>query len=163
MGRNRTKGDRRLGALAAMVILVAACGGGGSDAPAAGAPPAPPAAAGGLTAFQLEHGIGPITEPVVLPEAVDHELAERGEEVFAQKCSACHKLEEKYIGPALGEVLERRTPAFVMNMILNPQEMIEQHPVIKQLLAETMSFMPNQNLTPDEARAVVEYIRSQDH
>jgi len=143
------------------VVLVAACGGGGADAPPEAAPPPP--AAGGLTAFQLEHGIGPVTEPITLPAEVNHELAEAGEEVFTQKCSACHKLEEKYIGPALGEVLERRTPAFVMNMILNPQEMIEQHPVIKQLLAETMSFMPNQNLTRDEARAVVEYIRSQDH
>jgi mono/diheme cytochrome c family protein len=90
-------------------------------------------------------------------------VAAQGQAVFEQKCSACHKLGEKYIGPALGEVLERRTPAFVMNMILNPQEMIDKHPVVKQLVAETMSFMPNQNVTRDEARAVLEYIRSQDH
>lgn len=145
----------------ALGLGLAGCGGGGGqDAP----PAAPPAGAPAeLTAFQLEHGIGPITEPMTLPAEVDHELAEAGEAVFAQKCSACHKLEEKYIGPALGEVLARRTPAFVMNMILNPQEMIDKHPVVKQLVAETMSFMPNQNVTRDEARAVIEYIRSQDH
>lgn len=162
MASLRRRVGRRIGALLWVMWLVAACGGEGQPAEQA-ASATPPAAAGTLTAFQAEHGIGPITEPITLPAAVDHELAEQGEAVFTQKCSACHKLGEKYIGPALGDVLLRRTPAFVMNMILNPQEMIERHPVIKQLVAETMSFMPNQNVTRDEARAVVEYIRSQDH
>lgn len=138
--------------------LVGGCGGGGDAAPPAANPPAAPA---GLSAFQLEHGIGPITEPMTLPAEIDHELAEEGEEIFAQKCSACHKTTEKYIGPELGTVLDRRTPAFVMNMILNPQEMIENHPVVKELLAQTMSFMPNQGLTREDARAVIEYIRTQ--
>jgi hypothetical protein len=66
-----------------------------------------------------------------------------------------------YVGPALGEVTTRRTGAFIMNMILNPQEMVERHPVAKQMLAERMSFMANQNLTMDEARAVLEYLRTQ--
>jgi mono/diheme cytochrome c family protein len=142
----------------AAAILLPGCGGGGGDA----APPAPPpAAADELTAFQLEHGIGPVTEAMTLPTEVNHELAEEGEEIFELKCSACHKMAEKYIGPELGTVLDRRTPAFVMNMILNPQEMIEKHPVVKQMLAETMSFMANQGLTREDARAVVEYIRTQ--
>ena len=46
-----------------------------------------------------------------------------------------------------------------MNMVLNPQEMVERHPVAKKLLAEHMTSMPNQGLTPDEARQVVEYLR----
>lgn len=143
--------------IVAGALLLLGCGGGGDTAP----PAPPPAAADELTAFQLEHGIGPITEPMTLPAEIDHELAEEGEEIFAQKCSACHKMAEKYIGPELGTVLDRRTPAFVMNMILNPQEMIEKHPVVKQMLAETMSFMANQGLTREDARAVVEYIRTQ--
>jgi len=114
-----------------------------------------------LTAFQLEHGIGPVTEALTLPATIDKAMAAEGEKVFQQKCSACHKMGEKYVGPALGEVTIRRTPAFIMNMILNPQEMIEKHPVIKQLLQETMSFMANQNLTPDQARQVLEYLRTQ--
>jgi hypothetical protein len=48
-----------------------------------------------------------------------------------------------------------------MNMILNPMEMVERHPVAKQLLAEHMTFMANQNLTVDDARAVLEYLRTQ--
>lgn len=147
----------------ALAGVVAGCGGGGGDGGGAPAPAPPTSGPAELTAFQLEHGIGPVTEPLSLPSTTDHELAERGEDVFEQKCSACHKLGEKYVGPALGDVLGRRTPAFVMNMILNPQEMIDRHPVVKQLVAETMSFMPNQNVTRDEARAIVEYLRSQDH
>jgi mono/diheme cytochrome c family protein len=114
-----------------------------------------------LTAFQLEHGIGPVTEAMTLPATIDKAMAAEGEQVFQQKCSACHKMGEKYVGPALGDVTSRRTPAFVMNMILNPQGMIEKHPAIKVMVQETMSFMANQNLTPDQARQVLEYLRTQ--
>ena len=68
------------------------------------------------------------------------------------KCTACHKRDEKYVGPALAGVTERRSAAYIMNMILNPQEMVERHPIAKQLLAEHMSFMPAQGLTENEAR-----------
>ena len=113
-----------------------------------------------LTAFELEHGIGPVKEPIQLG-AIDKAMAATGETVFETKCSACHKMDTLYIGPALGDVTTRRSGAFVMNMILNPQEMVERHPVAKQLLAERMTFMANQNLTLEEARAVLEYLRTQ--
>jgi mono/diheme cytochrome c family protein len=143
--------------LPTLLVLLAACGGGEKAAT-----PAAAAAGGGeLTAFQTEHGVGPITEAVTLPATVDQAMADAGKVVFETKCSACHKMGEKYVGPALGEVIARRSPAYIMNMILNPQEMVERHPVAKQLLAEHMSFMPNQGLTQDEARQVVEYLRRQ--
>lgn len=150
---------RSLIPLSVLLVTLVACGGerapgdGGPTLPAGGAPPA-----ADLTPFQLENGIGPVTEAVTLG-AFDHELAEDGKELFETKCSACHKLGERYVGPALGEVLQRRTPAYVLNMILNPQEMYEKHPVAKQLLAEYLSYMPNQALTQEQARAVVEYLR----
>lgn len=149
----------RLATAITVVAVLAGCGGkdgGGSAAspPAAGAP------ASDLSAFQLEHGIGPMTEVVTLG-ALDKSLADSGQKVFGAKCTACHKVGETYIGPALGEVLTRRSPTYVMNMILNPNEMVERHPVAKQLLAEAMTLMANQGLTTGEARAVVEYFRTQ--
>lgn len=139
-------------------LALAACS---SKPEAGGAPPAgAPAQGSGLTPFEQENGIGPVKEVVVLGP-LDHELAEKGEKVFEEKCTACHKLGEKYVGPALGEVTTRRSPAYIMNMILNPMEMVERHPIAKQLLAEHMTFMANQGLTVDEARAVVEYLRTQ--
>jgi len=113
-----------------------------------------------LTAFELENGIGPVKEKIELGP-LDRALADKGKAVFEAKCSMCHKIVTLYIGPALGEVTTRRTPAYIMNMILNPQEMVERHPVAKQLLAERMTFMANQNLSIEDARAVLEYLRTQ--
>jgi len=147
--------------ISALLAFTTACGGAGEGEAGGESAGAPAAAAGSdLTPFQLEHGIGPITAPVELG-AIDPGMAARGESVFTEKCSACHKMAEKYVGPALGEVTTRRSPAFIMNMILNPQEMIERHPVVKQLVAETMSFMANQNVSPGDARAILEYLRTQ--
>jgi mono/diheme cytochrome c family protein len=153
-GRTRMRGKW----LSLALVVTIGCGGGGGEAPP---PEAQGSAAAGLTPFQLEHGIGPVTEPLVLG-AFNKAMAEAGEDVFEQKCAACHKLSEKYVGPALGGVTERRSPAFIMNMILNPQEMIDRHPVGKQLLAEHLTFMPNQGLTQDQARQVLEYLRGDD-
>jgi mono/diheme cytochrome c family protein len=112
----------------------------------------------GLSAEELELGIGPVKH-VALGE-LDAAMAATGEQVFNLKCAACHKLTERYVGPPLGQVLEQRKPEYVMNMILNPAEMLEKHPAAKELLAQFMTPMPNQNLTEAEARAVLEYLRS---
>lgn len=111
-----------------------------------------------LTEFELENGIGPIKEKLELGP-IDPKLVKRGEEIWNQKCIACHKLDERYVGPAQRDVIKRRTPEFIMNMMLNPEEMQKRHPVVKQLLAEYMTPMTNQNLTVDDARAVLEFFR----
>lgn len=144
------------------VLAFAACGGGdapSADAPAA-APGAAPAAAAGaaLTPVEMEQGIGPIRDLQLA--AVDHELAEEGKAAFTTKCSACHKIGERYVGPDLGEVLARRRPEFVMNMILNANEMVQKHPTIKELLAQYYTPMPVQVTDQAEARAILEYLRS---
>lgn len=146
------------------ITLLAACGGerpASTGAPAASAPSAAaPANPGGLTDYELKNGIGPITTEVVLG-APDHELAEKGEKLFTTKCSACHKMNEKYVGPPLGGIVQRVGPTFVMNMALNPEGMYTRHPDVKKLLGEYMTQMPNQQLSPEDARAIVEYLRTQ--
>lgn len=146
--------------LFASLLALAACGG---DAPPA---QTPPSSTGGsaaapveeLSAVEMEQGIGPIRDLQLGP--VDHELAEEGEKDFVMKCSACHKIEERYIGPELGMVLSRARPEFVMNQMLNANEMVQRHPVIKKLLAEYYTPMPVQVTDHDEARAILEYLRS---
>ncbi|MCX8011211.1 MAG: mS29 family ribosomal protein, partial [Ignavibacteria bacterium] len=61
--------------------------------------------------------------------------------------------------PAQRDVLDRRTPEYVMNMMLNPDEMLKRHPEAKKMFAEYLTPMTNQNLTMDEARAILEYFR----
>jgi cytochrome c len=134
-------------------VLCAACGSGGNggDTGAAGAE------RGELSAAELERGIGPV-ENVELGD-IDPSLVARGSEIFAMKCAACHQLDDRYVGPPLREVTTRRTPEFIMNMMLNPAEMLERHPTVRQMLAEYYIPMPSQDLTREEARALLEYLR----
>lgn len=112
------------------------------------------------TDFMSNKGIGPV-KSVTLPDQVDSELAAKGEEIYAQMCSACHKPLEKYIGPAPKGILQRRSPEWVMNMILNPTEMVEKDPIAKELLIEYMGTpMANQGLNEEQARAILEYFRT---
>ena len=104
-------------------------------------------------------GIGPISSLELA--AIDPSLAQKGAGLFEIKCSSCHKLDERHVGPALRDVTTRRSPEWIMNMILNPQEMIEKDPIAEDLFATFMTPMANQNLTQDEARAVLEYLRSE--
>ncbi|HKK46966.1 MAG TPA: cytochrome c [Balneolaceae bacterium] len=111
-----------------------------------------------LTDFQMRNGIGPITEPIELA-AIDKELAQRGEKLFKTNCSACHKLDERYVGPAQRDLVERRSPEYIINMIMNPNEMLQKNPEAKKMLSQYMTPMPNMNVSLNEARALLEYFR----
>ncbi|AVR47311.1 cytochrome C [Christiangramia fulva] len=107
-----------------------------------------------------DKGIGPV-ENVELSDEIDMDLAKKGETIYSNNCTACHKPTKKFIGPAPVGILDRRSPEWVMNMILNPTEMLQKDPIAKQLLVEyNGSPMADQNLTEDEARAVLEYFRT---
>jgi mono/diheme cytochrome c family protein len=106
-------------------------------------------------------GVGPVSA-VELGAGIDKALADQGKNIFEGKCAACHKLNERYVGPALSGVTERRKPEWIMNMILNPQEMVQKNDTAQALLATFMTQMPNQNLTQEEARAMLEYFRLAD-
>ncbi|MBT8293677.1 MAG: cytochrome c [Maribacter sp.] len=104
-------------------------------------------------------GVGPITSLTL--DAVDDAMAAKGKEVYDQMCLACHRIGKKFIGPAPDKILERRTPEWVMNMILNPDQMVKEDPLAKDLLMEfNGSPMANQGLTEEQARAVLEYFRT---
>ena len=67
------------------------------------------------------------------------------------------------MGPSLGGVTERRSPEWIMNMILSPEKMIKEDPIAKQLMVESnMAMMANQGLNEDEARSILEYFREHD-
>lgn len=105
-------------------------------------------------------GIGPITS-IEIDTEVNQEMALQGEDIYKKMCTACHRPTKKFIGPAPINILERRTPEWVMNMILNPEQMLQKDPLAKELLTEFNGApMANQNLTQEEARAVLEYFRT---
>ena len=141
--------------LSLLIFTLSACGGESPDRPSGNSE----SEEQGLSAFELEHGIGPVTEVVELGE-FDPDLAAEGKVVYEAKCTACHKPTERYIGPASGEILDRRSPAYVMNMIMNPDEMTRKHPEGLKMMQEYMAPMPYQNISLDQARAIVEYFRT---
>ncbi len=106
-------------------------------------------------------GVGPIQEEIVLPDEIDQALVEKGKEIYKARCAACHNPEQDAIGPSQKGIFERRNPTWVMNMILNPEGMIKEDPVAKELFQKYNKVaMTNMGLTQDDARAVMEYIRT---
>jgi mono/diheme cytochrome c family protein len=105
-------------------------------------------------------GVGPIKN-LEFPDEINEEMAARGKGKFDAICVACHMIDQRMIGPALKGVYDRRSPEWVMNMILNPDGMLKEDPIAKALLKEyNNAIMLNQNLTEDEARDVAEYLRT---
>lgn len=106
-------------------------------------------------------GVGKFTSVDVA--AFKSDVATKGKTVFEAKCSACHKVDDqKIVGPGLKGVTQRRTPEWIMNMITNPEEMTKKDPVAKALLEEHLTQMTFQNVSDDEARDILEYLRQND-
>ncbi len=108
--------------------------------------------------FPMTVGIGPVSS--IQMGALNQAMVTEGAEIFKNKCSSCHKPTQKYVGPAPVGVLDRRKPEWIMNMILNPEEMVEKDPVARELLIRYLAPMANQNLTREEARKILEFFRT---
>ncbi|KAA3616132.1 MAG: cytochrome c [Calditrichaeota bacterium] len=137
-----------------LLLLFIACGGEKSGEQAAEKPANP----NNLTDFEMENGIGPVKEKIQLGE-INMELAKKGEETYVGKCAPCHKLDKRLVGPAQRYTVDRRTPEYILNMIMNPDEMTKKHPTGQEMLAEYLAPMTNMNLTLDQAKEVLEYLR----
>ncbi len=105
-------------------------------------------------------GIGPVKD-LKLPEEVDSEMVSAGKKLFDTKCISCHIADKNMVGPAPQGILDRRSPEWIMNIIINPTEMLEKDDLAKELLTEFKEVpMVNQRITEDEARALLEYFRT---
>jgi cytochrome c len=153
---------KKMMAVAATVLMTTAmisCGGSSETKQAPGVS-APQKSAPATEAVADDgKGVGPVKN-LELAAEIDQQLALEGQEIFESMCSACHKIDKRYIGPAIKGVTDRRKPEWIMNMILNPNEMVMKDPQAKQLLAEFSAPMADQNLTEDQARKVLEYFRT---
>lgn len=111
-----------------------------------------------LSEWVEEHGFGPVTEPVELGE-LDTDLAAQGLSLFMELCSSCHGVEGQIIGPALRPSVDRRTPEYMMNHMINPGENRDNHPIGRELAEHYPARMINLSITKEEARAIYEYLR----
>jgi len=146
-----------------IVASMTACGGGSGEKEKGKF--APPPKAKPLTYeeavadWKNQKGLGPIKN-VSLEEEIDQEMAKKGEEIYVLKCTACHAPDKEKLGPAPTGIYDRRTPEWIMNMILNPEEMAMNDPIGRGLLMKYNTVMANQGLTEEDARAVLEYFRT---
>lgn len=127
---------------------------GQNETPAAAAP------AEGSVKKTESKGIGPV-KSVALGE-IRKELVAKGKVTFDAKCAACHKIDQRFVGPPLRGVTLRRQPEWIMNMILNPNEMTAKDDTARGLLEAYATQMANMSLTEPEAREILEYLRQID-
>lgn len=139
-------------------VLMSSCGGEkakkGADSPGAEEVKTEVAKVDPMT----DKGVGTITS-ITLGE-IDPAMVAEGETIYKAKCTACHKISKRFVGPGLKGITERRTPEWIMNMILDPELMVKENEIARQLLIEYSAPMANQNLTEDEARKILEYFRT---
>lgn len=105
-------------------------------------------------------GVGKIKKLELSP-TIDNAMVERGAALFKTNCSACHKTTKRFIGPNPTGILERRSPEWIMNMILDPKLMTEEDQCAKDLLIEfNGAAMANQNMTEAQSRDILEFFRT---
>ena len=109
------------------------------------------------------HGTEVKPGDVTLATPLNQEWVKTGKSTYDLKCQSCHKLtDERLVGPGWAGVTTRREPHWIMNMITNVDMMLEKDPEAQKLLEQCLVRMPNQNLTTQESREVLEYMRSND-
>ncbi len=146
-----------IGILASMIY---ACGGEKSTGDAAASGPAKSMVAD--DSADDGKGVGEFSN-IVMNNPLDQDMAGKGKEVYDMKCSACHKLTaNRVVGPGFKGVTERRKPEWILNMITNTEMMLDKDPEAQKMLEECLTRMPNQNLSKDDARNVLEFLAVND-
>jgi cytochrome c551/c552 len=109
-----------------------------------------------------KEGVGKFKH-VDLTHPLDQKMIAAGKNVYDVKCASCHKLtDEKLVGPGWKDVTKRRAPEWIMNFVTNTEEMLDKDATAKNLYEVCLVKMPNQNLSDDDARAVLEFQRNND-
>lgn len=115
------------------------------------------------TAQPEVHGNAVKPEDVQLTSPLNAEWVSAGKSIYEMKCQSCHKLtDEKLVGPGWAGVSKKREPHWIMNMITNVDMMLESDPEAQKLLELCLVRMPNQNVSKEDARKILEFMRSND-
>ena len=96
---------------------------------------------------------------ITLNDPLNQEWVSNGQKIYDTKCLSCHKLtDEKLVGPGWKGVTQRRDPVWILNMITNVDMMLEKDPEAQKLLEQCLVRMPNQNISEDESRQILEFM-----
>lgn len=115
------------------------------------------------TSGQEVHGNEVKPGEVTLSTPLNAQWVTNGKNIYDLKCQSCHKLnDQRVVGPGWQGVTKRREPHWIMNMITNVDMMLEKDPEAQKLLEQCLVRMPNQNITKEESRQILEFMRSND-
>ena len=108
----------------------------------------------------VDLGIGPVK--ALNLDKLDSAMAQDGQSFFSSECSDCHDVTtDQSSGPSVKTFTRLRNPVFIMNYLLNTDEMNEKDPAIKESITKYGDTpMPSVQLTEQQARALLEYFRS---
>jgi cytochrome c551/c552 len=152
---------KKLIVLSLVMAFVASCGDNGTPNNAINSTPKEDKKTDNPT-YDPHRGEGKFTK-VELGASLDVTKAESGNKIYAVKCSGCHKItDEKLVGPGWAGVTSRHAPEWIMNFITNTDAMIEKDPKVLAQLEICLVRMPNQNLSDDDARNLLEFMRKND-
>jgi cytochrome c len=141
-----------------MGLLLAGCGSRESAEQAAKSSPTP----ADLIAQQPKT-YGTEVKSVEITKPLKGDWVTTGKSIYEMKCLACHKLTaDRLVGPGWAGITRRRQPIWIMNMITNVDMMLEKDAEAQKLLEMCLVRMPNQNVTVDEARKLLEFMRHND-
>jgi cytochrome c2 len=123
-----------------------------------------PAATTETSSGQAEvHGTEVKPGDVTLTTPLNATWVSAGKATYELKCQGCHKLDDqRVVGPGWSGVTKRREPHWIMNMITNVEMMLESDPEAQKLLEQCLVRMPNQNLSKEQSREVLEFMRQND-
>ncbi len=101
------------------------------------------------------------------PFSAAHEISglTRGDTLFRSRCAACHTVGGgDRLGPDLAGVVARRSKAWLVRWLKEPDKMIaEKDPVALQLKARYRNLpMPNLGLNDVDAKALIEHFKQED-
>jgi hypothetical protein len=147
-----------------MIVVIASCGGGNNLETTTDESTETAAAEteSGNPSYDPHRGEGKFTS-VELGAGIDPAKADLGDKIAQVKCTSCHKTtDEKLVGPGWAGVTQRRKPEWIMNFITNTDVMINKDPEVQAQLEICLVRMPNQNLSDDDARNLLEFMRKND-
>ena len=147
-----------------LALLFVACGGSGdkTDTNTTSETNTSEATKDGNPTYDPNRGEGKFHD-VQIADKLDQAMATKGEKISDLKCASCHKMtDERLVGPGWAGVTSRHKPEWIMNFMTNTDAMIDKDPKAQAMLEICMVRMPNQSLSDDEARELLEYMRKND-
>ena len=144
--------------LAGCALLLAGCGSKEEAEKAAKAAPTPAE----LVAQQPEvHGVE--IKAVEMTKPLKPAWVAAGKAIYEMKCLPCHKLTAvRLVGPGWAGVTKRRQPLWIINMVTNVDMMLAKDEEAQKLLELCLVRMPNLSISPEDARSILEFMRSND-